>query len=117
VTYELEGLSMLKAGAEVEMVVPKATIFSEHPAVMIDRNMPADKRPVVEAFLNYLWSDEAQQAFVKSYFRSVTNDELNTANPDFAKIEMPFTVELFGGWDHAYPDVVEGVFMNQVKSK
>ena len=74
VTYELEGLSMKQAGEPFDIVVPKATIYSEHPAVMIDRNMSADKRPAVEAFLNYLWSDEAQQAFVKYYFRSVTNE-------------------------------------------
>jgi sulfate transport system substrate-binding protein len=117
VTYELEGLAMKQAGAEMDVVIPKATIFSEHPAVMIDRNLSADKRPLVEAFLNYLWSDEAQQAFVKYHFRSVTNDSFNNANPEFAKIEMPFTVQLFGGWDHAYPDIIEGVFLKQVQNK
>ena len=106
VTYELEGLSMKQAGDAVDVVVPKATIYSEHPAVMIDRNMTADKRVVVTAFLNYLWSDEAQQAFVKYHFRSVTNESFNDANPEFAKIELPFTVQLFGGWEHAYPDVI-----------
>jgi sulfate transport system substrate-binding protein len=84
---------------------------------MLDRSLSADKRPVVEAFLNYLWTDEAQKAFVKFNFRSVTNDALNSANPDFAKIEMPFGIDYFGGWDRAYPDVIEGVFINQVKSK
>jgi len=117
VTYELEGLSMKQAGADVDIVVPKATIFSEHPAVMLDRNLSNDKRPIVEAFLNYLWTDEAQKAFVKFNFRSITNDALNSGNPDFAKIEMPFGVDYFGGWDRAYPDVIEGIFINQVKSK
>ena len=84
---------------------------------MIDRNLSADKRPVVEAFLNYLWSDEAQQTFVKYHFRSVTNESFNDANPEFAKIEMPFTVELFGGWSRAYPEIIEGIFVNQVKHK
>jgi len=116
VTYELEGLSMKQAGEAVDLVIPKATIFSEHPAVLIDRNMTADKRAVVEAFLNYLSSDEAQQAFVKYHFRSVTNDTFNDANPEFAKIEMPFTVQLFGGWDKAYPDVIENIFVKQVKN-
>ena len=53
--------------------------------------------------MNYLWSDEAQQAFVKFHFRSVTNDAFNDANAEFAKIEMPFTVQLFGGWDQGLP--------------
>ena len=117
VTYELEGLTMKQAGGAVEMVIPKATIFSEHPAVMIDRNLTADKRPAVEAFLNYLWTDEAQQAFVKYHFRSVTNNSFNDANPEFAKIELPFTIELFGGWNRAYPEIIEGIFVKQVKNK
>jgi sulfate transport system substrate-binding protein len=117
ITYELEGLLMKQAGADIDMVVPQSTIFSEHPAVIIDRNVTAAERPIVQAFLNYLWTDEAQKAFVKYYFRSVTNESFNDANPEFAKIEQPFTVELFGGWDRAYPEVIEQVFRDQVQNK
>ena len=117
ITYELEGLTMKQAGEPFDIIIPKATVFSEHPAVMIDRSLTAEKRPVVEAFMNYLWSNEAQQAFVKHYFRSATNDSFNDANPEFAKIEMPFTVDMFGGWNKAYPDIIQGVFINQIKTK
>ena len=117
ITYELEGLLMEEAGAQIEVVVPRATIFSEHPAVIIDRNVTAEERPVLEAFIQYLWSDEAQRAFVTHHFRSVTHEEFNDSNPRFAKIEMPFTVELFGGWARAYPEIVEGVWRNQVQKK
>jgi sulfate transport system substrate-binding protein len=116
VTYELEGLLMKQAGAPVEIVVPRASIFSEHPAVIVDRNVTADERPSVEAFRNFLWSDEAQKAFVKNHFRSVTNEAFNTTNPEFAKIEMPFTVDLFGGWSKAYPEIIEKIFRDQVKN-
>jgi sulfate/thiosulfate-binding protein len=117
VTYELEGLLMKQAGANVEIVVPRATIFSEHPAVVIDRNLTAARRPVVEAFLQYLWSEEAQRAFVENHFRSVTDESLNDANPQFAKIEMPFRIEYFGGWQRAYPEVIERVFRDQVQKR
>ena len=118
ITYELEGLMMKDAGSDIEIVVPRATVFSEHPAVVIDKNVPADDRPLVDAFMQYLWSDEAQQAFVKYHFRSVTHDEFNAANPEFARVEMPFTVgDLFGGWQRAYPEVIDGVWRKQVKQK
>lgn len=117
ITYELDGLMMKQAGAPVEIIVPKSTIFSEHPAVVIDRNVTGEERNVVQAFLSYLWTDEAQQAFVKHHFRSVTNESFNDANKEFAKIEMPFTVELFGGWSRAYPEIIEGVFRDQVQKK
>ncbi len=116
ITYELEGLLMKAAGAEIDVVVPSSTIFSEHPVVLLDRNLNANKRPIVEAFINYLWTDEAQKAFVKYHFRSITNETYNNENKEFAKIEQPFTVEMFGGWDKAYPDVIEKIFRDQVQS-
>ncbi|HEX9961545.1 MAG TPA: sulfate ABC transporter substrate-binding protein [Pyrinomonadaceae bacterium] len=117
ITYELEGLLMKQAGAAIETVVPQSTIFSEHPAVVIDRNVTADERAAVQGFLAYLWSDEAQKAFVKYHFRSVTNESYNDANAEFAKIEMPFTVEMFGGWTRAYPEIIESVFRDRVQKK
>lgn len=117
VTYELEGLLMKADNAEIDVVVPKSTIFSEHPVVVIDRNINAAKRPVVDAFVNYLWTDEAQKAFVKYHFRSVMNESFNDANQEFAKIEQPFTVDMFGGWTQAYPEIIEKVFREQVQAK
>lgn len=117
ITYELEGLAMKQARQPIEMIVPQATIYSEHPVVIIDRNVTPAKRPIVQAFIEYLWSDEAQKAFVKYYFRSVTDDSLNEGKPEFAKIEEPFTVDMFGGWGKAYPDVIQGVFQQQVQNK
>ncbi|HEX5603103.1 MAG TPA: sulfate ABC transporter substrate-binding protein [Pyrinomonadaceae bacterium] len=117
ITYELEGLLMKDANAPIEIVVPQSTIFSEHPAVVIDKNIVATKRPIVDAFMQYLWSDEAQQAFVQFHFYSSTNDAFNQANKDFGHIEMPFTIEYFNGWDKAYPEVIEGIFRDQVQRK
>jgi sulfate/thiosulfate-binding protein len=115
ITYELEGLLMKQAKARVEIVVPEATIFSEHPAVVIDRNVTEAERPVVDAFMQYLWSEEAQRAFVQYHFRAVTNESLNQANQEFAQIKMPFTVDYFGGWSRAYPDVIERIWRDQVQ--
>jgi len=117
ITYELEGLLMKEANAPIEIVVPQATIFSEHPAVVIDKNVSTAERPVVDAFMQYLWSDEAQQAFVKFHFYSATNDAFNQANTAFGHIETPFGIDYFGGWDKAYPEVIEKVFRDQVQRK
>jgi hypothetical protein len=47
----------------------------------------------------------------------VTNDALNEANKEFGHIEMPFTIDYFGGWNKAYPDVIEQVFKNKVQKR
>src|SRR5215218_3459653 len=117
ITYELEGLLMKEAKAPIEVVTPQSTIFSEHPAVVIDKNVTGAKRAVIDAFMQYLWSDEAQQAFVNFHFYSTTNDAFNQSNTTFGHIELPFTIEYFGGWDKAYPQVIEGVFRDQVQRK
>lgn len=117
VTYELEGLLMKESGKPMEIVVPQATIFSEHPVVAIDRNVSAEKRPVVDAFIQYLWSEEAQKAFVKHHFYSVTNNALNEANKEFGRIELPFTIDYFGGWDKAYAEIIEQIFKEKVANR
>jgi len=117
VTYELEGLLMKQTGAPVEIIVPEATIFSEHPAVVIDRSVSAADRPVIDAFMQYLWSDEAQRAFVKYHFRSSTNEALTQENKELATIRYPFTVDYFGGWSRAYPEVIDGIFRELVQKR
>ena len=115
ITYELEALLMKEANSPIEMIVPRSTMFSEHPAVVIDKNVSHDKRQVVDAFMQYLWSDEAQQAFVKYHFYAVTNEAFNQANTGFGHVDLPLTIEYFGGWDKAYPDVIEKIFRVQVQ--
>lgn len=119
VTYELDGLLMKEGNTKVdaEIVIPEATIFSEHPAVVIDRNVSSSDRPIIDAFMQYLWSDEAQRAFVKFHFRSSTKDTLTEENKELATIKYPFTVDYFGGWEKAYPDVIEVVFRDQVQKR
>src|SRR5436309_2963930 len=121
VTYELDGLLMKQNNSKVdaEIVIPEATISSEHPAVVVDRNVSASERPVIDAFMQYLWSDDAQRAFVKYHFRSSTTEAFDKENQELATIKMPFTVNdpLFGGWDKAYPEVIEGVFRDLVQKR
>jgi sulfate/thiosulfate transport system substrate-binding protein len=119
ITYELDALMMKQgnAKADAEIVIPEATIFSEHPAVVIDRNVSPADRPIVDAFMQYLWSKEAQRAFVKFHFRSSTNDALTQENNELATIKYPFTVDYFGGWGRAYPEIIERIFRDQVQKR
>ena len=121
ITYELDALLMKQANSksDAEIVIPEATILSEHPAVVIDRNVSAVDRPVINAFMQYLWSEEAQRAFVKFNFHSATNDALNQENKELATIKYPFTVNdpLLGGWSRAYPEIIEGIFRDQVQRR
>lgn len=111
ITYEHEALRSLKTGKEYEIIYPERTILSEHTIVPIAKNIGDREREAIEAFVQFLWSDEAQRLFVGHGLRSVV-PELNAG---FAQsVAKPFRVSDLGGWDRAYPDIIEGVWNNKV---
>ncbi|MGH2349235.1 MAG: substrate-binding domain-containing protein [bacterium] len=110
ITYEQETLSRPIKGT---VVFPPSTILSEHIAVLVDRNVRSQDREMVEAFLKFLWSSEAQRVFVKFGFRSV-DERLNAGNTNFGAIARPFTVADLGGWPAAYAAIVERVWKRRV---
>jgi sulfate transport system substrate-binding protein len=114
ITYEQEAIADLVRGAlNGEVVYPRSTILSEHVVVVIGGNVPPADRELVEAFTSFLWSERAQRVFVEHGFRSV-DEALNRGNPLFGTIEDAFTVEDFGGWSRAKPDIVEGIWRSRV---
>jgi len=114
VTYEQDALLAQARGADLEVVTPRSTVMSEHVAVSVDRNVQPWEREVVEAFVAFLWSETAQEAFSRYYFRAVTDEELSQAAPEFHEIEQPFTVHDLGGWGRAYPEIIHGVWEEQL---
>jgi hypothetical protein len=44
----------------------------------------------------------------------VTDEALNQAVPEFHEIERPFTVHDLGGWGQAYPEIIHGVWEEQI---
>jgi hypothetical protein len=42
---------------------------------------------------------------------------LNESNKELSQIELPFTIDYFGGWTKAYPEVIEKVFRDRVQRR
>ncbi|HEX4950253.1 MAG TPA: substrate-binding domain-containing protein [Blastocatellia bacterium] len=116
ITYELEALQMKDRKMPIKIIMPRATIMTDHTIVITDRRMPQAKRELVETFVKFLWSEEAQRAFVKHHFRAISDPDLNKNETKFVKIEMPFTIEDFGGWQEAYPRIIENVWKYKVQT-
>jgi sulfate/thiosulfate transport system substrate-binding protein len=114
ITYELEALQLLDKQLPFEVVTPSSTIFCEHVVVIVDHGMPPAKYALVELFARSLWEGQAQHAWVKYHFRSINFEEMNDENPRFVKIAFPFTVADLGSWKQAYPEIIEGVWKQQV---
>jgi len=99
VTYENELVARIKQGAKYEVVVPDDTILIENPAAVVDANV--DKhgtREVAEAFLDFLWSSEAQQVFAENGFRPTDQAVYAKFEQDYPVPPGLFDIKYLGGW-------------------
>ncbi len=102
-TFESE-VNLIKAefGADFDVVYPAWSVLAENPVAVIDKVV--DKkgtRKQAEAYLKYLWSDEAQEIAAKHQLRPRSAALLQKYAKDFPKVNL-FTVdEMFGGWGKA----------------
>src|SRR5688572_728847 len=104
ITYENEVLVGQQAGVNYELVLPSSTIQIDNPIAIVDAY--ADKhgtREVAEAFIEFLFTPEAQQIFAKHGLRSPDPDVAQTAAEQYPPIEDLFTIDHFGGWKEATP--------------
>jgi sulfate/thiosulfate-binding protein len=114
VTYEQDVLGdAVKGKLPGEIVYPPSTVLSEHTLVVVERNIARADRPLIAALVQFLWSEPAQRLFVRRGFRSV-DEGLNAANPSFGRIQDPFRVADFGGWDRVKKEIVDGIWKDRV---
>jgi sulfate/thiosulfate transport system substrate-binding protein len=114
ITYEQEGLwDQARGKLHGEIVYPRCTILTEHTLVVVDRNVSEDSRPLVDSLAAFLWSETAQEMFVRNGFRSV-NETLVRADSAFTTITDPFLISDYGGWGKAKRDIVNGVWRDRV---
>jgi len=102
-TWENEAwLSLKEFGADkFEIIYPPESILAEPPVAVVDKTV--DKkgtRKVAEAYLKYLYSDEAQEIAAKNYYRPRNAAILAKYKANFPDIRL-VTVDEFGGWQTA----------------
>ena len=86
IAWESEARLALKEVGGLEIVMPEETILAEPPVAIVDRNVDArGTRAAAEAFVQFLHTDEAQEAIGRHGFRPVT------------RRGSPFTLEQVAG--------------------
>ena len=102
-TFESE-INLIKGefGDHFDVVYPKATILAENPVSVVDKVVDRKgTRKQAEAYLKYLWSDEAQAIAARHQLRPRSAALLAKHAKDFPKVAT-FTIdEVFGGWSKA----------------
>lgn len=98
-------LALDELGAEAfEIVVPSVSILAEPPVALVPGNIEDEaQREVAQAYLEYLYSPEAQALALANYYRAW--DTSLAADDDierFPELEL-VNIADFGGWTEAQP--------------
>ncbi|HEY9301703.1 MAG TPA: sulfate ABC transporter substrate-binding protein, partial [Phormidium sp.] len=98
--YEDEVIYAEQNGQKLPYVVPDINISIDNPVALVDKNV--DKhgtRKVAQAFIDYLYTSEAQQEFAKLGYRPVNPSVVAEVAQNYPQLETLFTVQDLGGWD------------------
>jgi sulfate transport system substrate-binding protein len=104
ITYENEVLVGQQSGQTYELVLPSSTIQIDNPVAVVDAY--TDKhgtREVAEAFVDFLFTKQAQEIFSKHGLRSPDPEVAQATADIYPPIEDLFTIADFGGWKEATP--------------
>lgn len=96
-------LSVEELGADkLEIVVPSLSILAEPPVTVVDKNI--DKkgtREVAEAYLENLYTEDAQRLAAKHFYRPSNTQVAAEFADKFPQIELITVDDVFGGWTEA----------------
>lgn len=120
INYENEVLLAKLNGEELPFVVPTdVNISIDNPVAVVDANV--DKhgtRAVAEAFVEFLFTPEAQEEFAKVGFRPVDPTVAEQYADQFPKVNKLFTVQDLGGWDAVQQKFFDdGALFDQIQAK
>jgi len=121
VTFENEVYLIQKElGADkVEIVYPSMSIRADNPVALVERTVERKKsRKQAQAYLEYLWSPEAQEIAAKYYYRPAVASVAKKYAAQFKPLQLFTVEEVFGDWDKANKaHFVDGGSFDQIYQK
>lgn len=118
ITYENEVLVAKQAGLPYEYVIPRSTILIENPVALVDKSV--DKhgvRQVAEAFVDFLWSEEAQRGFARYGLRPMDRTVADEVRTQFPQVEDLWKIDYLGGWKRVTEEIYgsQGVYSRVIE--
>ncbi|MCL2896259.1 sulfate ABC transporter substrate-binding protein [Brenneria tiliae] len=102
--WENEAYLSLKeqGGDQLEIVTPSLSILAEPPVAVVDKVVERKgTRKQAEAYLQYLYSDEAQRIIGKNFYRPRNEKIAEEFKDQFASVKLVTIDGDFGGWKAA----------------
>ncbi len=104
IAWENEALATVSEyPGEYEIISPSISILAQPSVAIVDENANKNgTQTLAKAYLEYLYSDEAQQLIGEYGYRPSTESILNKFSDKFDLSMNLCTIDDFGGWDAAY---------------
>jgi sulfate transport system substrate-binding protein len=84
-----------------DIVYPSVSILAEPPVAVVDKNADRHRaRKAAAAYLQFLYTKEAQEIAAKNHYRP-RDPQVLAAHPEFKKIPLYTINDVFGGWQKA----------------
>lgn len=121
INYENEIiLAAQQGGQQLPYVIPDVNISIDNPVAIVDRNVDRHgTREVAQAFVEYLFTPEAQAEFAAVGFRPVDASvaQRKEVADKYAPVNNLFTVQDLGGWDTIQQQFFEdGAVFDQIRA-
>jgi sulfate transport system substrate-binding protein len=99
ISYENEAIEAQQAGQAVDYVTPDQTILIENPLAAVSSSQ---NKATADAFVKYLYTDEAQKIFASQGYRPVVQADFDSTR--FPTPSGLFTIKDLGGWTKVRKD-------------
>lgn len=85
-----------------DIIVPSTSILAEPPVALVDQNVDRKgTRPVAEAYLQYLYTEEAQEIAARHHYRPRSAQAQAKVAGHFAPVKLFTLQDVVGGWKQA----------------
>lgn len=118
INYENEVILAAQKGLNLPYIVPDVNISIDNPVAIVDKNVDKHgNREVAEAFVQYLYTPEAQREFAKVGFRPVDSSVAQEVANQYPPVKTLFTIQDMGGWDKAQKQFFkDGAVFDKIQS-
>ncbi len=93
--YESDAIAAKNAGDAVQYIIPDQTILIQTPIAVTTKSAHAS---AAQAFVNWLWSSQAQTIWAQEGYRPVLSSVLAAYASTFPTPPQLFTIKSLGGW-------------------
>lgn len=89
---------------QFDIVVPSVSVLAEPPVALVEGHLTDENRPLAEAYLEQLYSPEAQAMALRHFYRAWDTSAADPADVErFPEIDL-LSIADFGGWAQVQPE-------------